>query len=230
MKKPELFKAGLSFALYLFGPLVLLFLAAGSLRWTAAWVYTGLVLAATILSRLIVLIKNPDTLAERGKYVSSQKDNPRDRLLIAVIALFGPLVLLLLAGLDRRFDWPPALPLWAQILGGILVAGGYTLSVWAMAVNRYFSAVARIQKDRQHTVVSSGPYSFLRHPSYAGGIIGALAIPLLLDTLWALLPALVIAAAVVIRTRLEDSMLREGLEGYDDYASRVRFRLLPGVW
>ncbi len=230
MNKRDLIKVAFSFALYLFGPLALLFLAAGTLRWTAAWIYTGLVLAATILSRLIVLVKNPDTLAERGKFALAQKDNPRDRLLIAVIALLGPLVMLALAGLDRRFDWPPALPLWPQILGGILVAGGYALSVWAMAVNRFFSAVARIQKDRQHTVVSSGPYSLLRHPSYAGAIIGALGIPLLLDALWALLPALIIAAAVVIRTRLEDSMLLEGLEGYAEYTGRVRFRLLPGVW
>lgn len=230
MKIRELVRVGLSFAAYLFGPLVLLFLAAGTLRWPAAWVYTGLTLAATILSRLIVLVKNPDTLRERGRFAAEGKQNPRERLLIAVIGLFGPLVMLALAGLDHRFGWPPAISTLVQILSGIAVAAGYAIAVWAMVVNRYFSAVARIQRDRGHVVVSSGPYGAVRHPSYAGGILGALAIPFLLDALWALFPALVIASAIVIRTRLEDRMLREGLEGYTEYAGRVRFRLLPGVW
>jgi protein-S-isoprenylcysteine O-methyltransferase Ste14 len=99
-----------------------------------------------------------------------------------------------------------------------------------MVENEYFSAVARIQKDRGQNVVSSGPYRVVRHPSYAGALLASLAQPFMLSTLWALIPAGATAAALVVRTYLEDRMLRRELAGYQGYAERTRYRLIPGVW
>jgi protein-S-isoprenylcysteine O-methyltransferase Ste14 len=99
-----------------------------------------------------------------------------------------------------------------------------------MVENRYFSAVARIQKDRGQEVVTTGPYRVVRHPSYAGAILASLALPLMLDALWSLIPALLLVVAVVVRTALEDQMLMADLEGYQRYALRTRCRLVPGLW
>jgi protein-S-isoprenylcysteine O-methyltransferase Ste14 len=110
------------------------------------------------------------------------------------------------------------------------VALGYGLAVWAMSVNPFFSAVARIQTDRGHTVIAAGPYRVVRHPAYAGGLLSALTLPLMLDATWALLPGLAMAAALILRTRLEDTALQVGLPGYREYARSHRSRLIPGVW
>jgi protein-S-isoprenylcysteine O-methyltransferase Ste14 len=102
--------------------------------------------------------------------------------------------------------------------------------VWAMVVNPFFSAVARIQQDRGQWVVSSGPYRFVRHPSYAGALVASLALPFMLDALWALIPALAMVAALAVRTALEDRMLRRELEGYQGYVETTAYRLIPGLW
>jgi protein-S-isoprenylcysteine O-methyltransferase Ste14 len=110
------------------------------------------------------------------------------------------------------------------------VALGYGLAVWAMSVNPFFSAVARIQTDRGHTVIAAGPYRSVRHPAYAGGLLSALTLPLMLDAPWALLPGLAMAAALILRTHIEDTALQVGLPGYREYARSNRSRLIPGVW
>jgi protein-S-isoprenylcysteine O-methyltransferase Ste14 len=117
-----------------------------------------------------------------------------------------------------------------HITAFVITALGYSLGTWATLVNRFFSAVVRIQRDRGHTVVSSGPYRLIRHPGYAGAVVTSLATPLLLGSLWALIPAVLAVCTLIIRTALEDRTLQEELEGYHDYTARVRYRLLPGVW
>jgi protein-S-isoprenylcysteine O-methyltransferase Ste14 len=107
---------------------------------------------------------------------------------------------------------------------------GMLLVSWAMASNKFFSTTVRIQDDRGQTVTSSGPYRLVRHPGYVGFLVSNLATPLLLGSLWALIPAVVLEALVVVRTALEDRTLQAELGGYRDYARRVRYRLLPGVW
>jgi len=99
-----------------------------------------------------------------------------------------------------------------------------------MVSNRFFSSVVRIQVDRGHQVVKTGPYRFIRHPAYTGGILAWLATPILLGTLWALLPAALISAGIAIRTALEDRTLRAELSGYQEYSQTTRYRLVPGVW
>ena len=103
-------------------------------------------------------------------------------------------------------------------------------SNWALVVNKYFSAIIRIQTDRGHTVITGGPYRYVRHPGYAGGVIANLVIPLMLGSLWALIPAVLTVIILFIRTAKEDQTLIDELPGYVEYAQRTRYRLIPGIW
>jgi protein-S-isoprenylcysteine O-methyltransferase Ste14 len=216
--------------LYLFLVPALLFIAAGTVNWPMAWVYAGLLLASTIGSRLIVFKRNPDTLRERARFTTSEGTEPWDRVLVLIVGAFGPAATMIVAGLDHRWAWSASLPLPIQILAALGIAVGYGVAVWAMVENRYFSSVARIQSERGQEVVTTGPYRLMRHPSYAGAILACLVLPLVLEALWAYIPALLMAAATAIRTGLEDRMLRGDLEGYERYAQQTRYRLLPGLW
>lgn len=207
-----------------------LMIAAGDPGWWMGWLYSGLGVGAIVISRLIVLRTSPATLHERVRFAEAEGVARGDRALVLVIAIVGPWIVALIAGLDHRFGWPPVLPVVIQIVGAVGLALGYGLAVWAMIVNEFFSSVVRIQVERGHRVVERGPYASVRHPAYAGAILSALGGPIMLDSLWSLLPALVILVAIVVRTRLEDRTLKTSLPGYPDYASRVRYRLIPGVW
>jgi protein-S-isoprenylcysteine O-methyltransferase Ste14 len=136
----------------------------------------------------------------------------------------------LVAGLDLRFGWTQGLADWWNLGGAIVFAAGLELFSWAMMANAYFSTAARIQAERGQTVCKNGPYHFLRHPGYLGAILQSLGIPLLLGSFWALVPGVVAAALMVVRTSFEDRMLQSELTGYSEYAREARFRLLPGVW
>jgi len=230
MEARQTIRAVLGFALYLLLGPVLLFVAAGTAAWPMAWLYVALLLAATLGSRLMVLMRHPETLRERARFTSAEGTPAWDRLLVLIVGLVGPMVTMLVAGLDHRWGWSPSVPVVAQGLAALVVAGGYGVSVWAMVENAYFSSVARIQEDRGQEVVTSGPYRIVRHPSYAGTLLATLALPVMLEALWALVPALGMGAALVVRTALEDRMLRDDLEGYRDYAEQTRCRLIPGVW
>jgi protein-S-isoprenylcysteine O-methyltransferase Ste14 len=216
--------------LYLFLVPALLFVAAGTVSWPMAWVYVALLLASTVGSRLIVFKRNPDTLRERARFTSSEGTKSWDRVLVMIVGLFGPMVVAIVAGLDHRWGWSAVVPFGIQVLGALVIAAGYGLAVWAMVENAYFSSVARIQEDRAQKVVSSGPYRIVRHPSYAGALVAALALPFMLDALWALIPAAMLGAVLVLRTALEDRMLGEELAGYQRYMARTRYRLVPGLW
>jgi protein-S-isoprenylcysteine O-methyltransferase Ste14 len=138
--------------------------------------------------------------------------------------------MVVVAGLYHRFDWSPEFPLWLIVIGFILISLGYAFAAWALAENRFFSSVVRIQTDRGHVVCDSGPYRFVRHPGYAGSFLSLFGIVLALGSLWTLIPAAVASIITVIRTALEDQTLQEELPGYRDYARRVRFRLVPGIY
>jgi protein-S-isoprenylcysteine O-methyltransferase Ste14 len=223
-------KAALRFGIYLLMLPLVLFLAAGRLDWTMGWVYVGLSFFFTAVSRGIALRKNPDLLVERGRSLEAEDVKSWDRALVGLVALYGPLVTLVVAGLQQRFGWEPRISLTLQLIALALVVLSYLVSTWAMAVNRFFSAFVRIQKDRGQTVVTDGPYRWVRHPAYAASIPAFLATPVMLDAFWALIPAVPVVVGTVVRTALEDRTLQEELEGYAAYAQRVRYRLLPGVW
>ncbi len=201
-----------------------MFLASGRLDWGMAWAYLGLYVGLIIATGLVI---ERDLIAERSRIGEGTKD--WDRVLGSLSILLVTPGALMVAGLDERFDWSQV-ALAVQLVAVGFVVLGSALSVWSMASNRYFSGTVRIQKEREHAVVSGGPYAQVRHPGYLAWCLSAPAIPLMLGSLWALIPALMGLCALVIRTSLEDRTLQEELPGYQDYARRVRYRLLPGVW
>jgi len=223
-------KAWLRFAAFTLLLPMVLFIAAGRLNWAWAWVYVGIVVSFTFVSRIVVIRINPDLITERAQSLEREDVKGWDRLLILFLILVGPLAMMIVAGLDERFGWSPQIPLALQLAPLAIMVPGCAVGVWVMAVNRFHSAVVRLQEDRGQTVVTDGPYRFVRHPSYATGIAFYLVTPIMLGSLWALIPSSLVAVVTVIRTALEDKTLLEELDGYQDYARHVRYRLLPGVW
>jgi protein-S-isoprenylcysteine O-methyltransferase Ste14 len=173
---------------------------------------------------------SPDTLKERARFASVGGVQPGDRALVLIVAMIGPMTVLLVAGLDHRFGWSGPVAAWVQAAAVGCALAGAAIATWAMAANPFFSAVARIQADRGHRVISAGPYRWVRHPGYSSSILATFAIPLLLASLWGLVPAALTALAIIIRTAREDRMLRHGLRGYEAYAATTRWRLVPGIW
>ncbi len=203
----------------------ILFLGSGRPGWTRAWVYLASYVGLIALTRFVV--RDPELFAERAQIKKDAK--AWDKILSALFGIFG-LGLLVVAALDVRFTWSPPMSTASAVAGLVTFLLGFGLSVWAMAANRFFSSVVRIQADRGHTVATGGPYRFVRHPGYAGFIAGTFGTVLLLGSRWAFVPAALSGVLVVVRTVFEDRTLREELPGYRDYAAQVRHRLLPGVW
>jgi protein-S-isoprenylcysteine O-methyltransferase Ste14 len=223
-------KAILRFVMYLLLMPLILFITAGTVHWTMGWIYILLSYTFTAISRIVVFYRNPETLRERGKSLDAENVRNWDRVLLLFVALLGPLVMLIVAGLDFRFSWSPRIPGLIQSLALIFLIMGYMISSWAMIANRFFSAVVRIQKELNQTAIRNGPYGVVRHPGYLGGILSILSAPVMLGTLWALLPAAFVASLTIVRTFLEDKALKEELDGYEDYSREVKYRLLPGIW
>jgi protein-S-isoprenylcysteine O-methyltransferase Ste14 len=230
--KPRAFpiRAILGFAVYLLIIPALLFISAGTLKWTVAWIYTAMTLFASIISRLIVLRLNPGLLQERATFTDTEGVKEWDTKLVPIIGLYGPALMMITAGLNHRFGWGPSVHPSAQGIGLLLIAMSFLWATWAMISNPFFSSVARIQHERGHAVIANGPYRIVRHPAYSASIFAFLAIPITLDAAWTYLPAILTAAVLILRTRLEDRMLMNELPGYKTYADKTRFRLFPGIW
>ena len=205
---------------------VLLFVSAGSLRWWQGWVYLGIAALAQIVTTLVL---PSDLLAERTR--RRHDDQKRwDRLLFMAVGQLFARVIPIVAGLDFRFGWKPEIALWVEIVALAFLVLGNALFIWSMRVNAFFSRLVRLQGDRGHVVVSGGPYRFVRHPGYVALVINMIAGPVLLGSVWATVAGAIAAVLVVLRTALEDELLQHDLEGYADYADKVRWRLVPGVW
>lgn len=216
-------------AVYLSVPLSL-FVSAGDPAWWPAWAYSVVVFAAGVGGRFLAERRHPGLLAERQSLETYQQAKPWDKVLSPAMALSVGYPLVIVAGLDHRFGGSPEFPLGLTVAGMILIVGGYALAVWALVENRYFSGVVRIQMDRGHTVCDSGPYRIIRHPGYAGNVLALLGIVLALGSVWTLVPAGLTLVIAVARTVLEDRTLQAELPGYRDYARRVRYRWIPGIY
>ena len=215
--------------LYLLFPVILL-ICSGDPGWWQAWLFSLLIISAGIGGHIWAELRHPGMLAERENIENIQNAESWDRVLAPLMAVSIGFPLVIVAGLDHRFNWSPEFPLWLMMIGFIMILLGYAFASWALAENRYFSSVVRIQTDRGHEVCDSGPYRFVRHPGYIGSIIPPFGIVLALGSLWTLIPAIVALIITVIRTVLEDRTLQEELPGYRDYAQRVRFRFIPGIY
>ena len=203
---------------------ILLLVSAGKTDWIYAWLY--------IASSLLVMIINafifpPELISERGR----KKDNVEkwDKLISGLLTLPW-LALYIVSGLDIRFGLSLELASWIHISGLVIFILGNAFVSWAMISNIYFSTAVRIQYDRGHTVSIGGPYRFMRHPGYLGMIIYLLATPVILGSIWAFIPASLTGILFIIRTAFEDNTLKNKLAGYKEYAERVKYRLIPGIW
>ncbi|MCA9414033.1 MAG: isoprenylcysteine carboxylmethyltransferase family protein [Candidatus Omnitrophica bacterium] len=203
-----------------------LFLSGGTIHWPVGWGYLSVSLAFTVVAFGIL---DPELIQDRLRRHSGVKrwDPP----LAAVGFLFLCPVTLVVAGFDaKRYSWSPLIPLWVEIATLAVFVLGYGFALWAMKTNRFFVKFVRIQAERGHHVINSGPYAYIRHPGYAGAILGHLALPIGLGSLWGLAPACLGAILFIVRTWLEDRTLQAELTGYSEYSEQVRWRLVPGIW
>ena len=205
----------------------ILFFAAGRLDWLMGWIYMAMYAGVTVMATQAVPL-DPELVAERTQIKEGVKE--WDKRLTVIGSVLYPLAILIVAGLDVRSGWPPLIPLALQLAALLVAVAGNLLSIWATAVNRFYGRFVRIQKERGHRVISDGPYQAIRHPGYLGQIIFSLASALALGSLWALVPGGLFAVLLIVRTALEDRTLQDELEGYIEYARRVRHRLIPYIW
>jgi protein-S-isoprenylcysteine O-methyltransferase Ste14 len=223
--KPRLTAAYLLVTLLLFA--LLLFAPAGTVAWWRGWqfllVFFGVMTAAAVWLWRV----NPEIYAARRRVHRGTKRS--DVVLLCFLLPMMTAILPVAALDDARFHWLP-LPSWAIALGYALLLAGVGITVWAQAVNKFFEPGVRIQVDRGHRVIDTGPYAIVRHPGYVGACLLLAGMALALGSLWALVPAGLCAAALILRTKWEDQTLQAELTGYKDYAQRVPFRWIPGLW
>ncbi len=212
-------------AVTLFG--VFIFWPAGTVDWVAGWLHLGVVTVGYLVNTVYVIKFNPELIDARMRMGRGIKR--WDEILMAFFSL-AFIAIYVTAGFDAvRYGWSSMSPtLW--LLGLAIFVPGVVLLTWSMVSNPFFEKMVRIQTERGHGVIDSGPYRFVRHPGYLGFFGWILSIPLFLGSWWAFLPALASVCLIGIRTALEDRTLRLELDGYEAYAARVRYRLLPGVW
>lgn len=209
--------------------MALLFLPAGTLAWPAAWVFlVEFGIASALITRWLMR-HNPALLEERMKPLIQREQKPWDkRLMTAFLVLWCAWFEVM--SLDAaRFGWSHV-PLWLQSLGAVAIAVAMYIMFLIMRANRFAVPVVKIQAERGHRVISDGPYAIVRHPMYGGTLLLIAGIPLLLGSWWGVAFAPIIILLFAVRAVLEERTLMAELPGYTDYAARVRYRLVPGVW
>lgn len=199
--------------------------------WWQAWAYGLIGVLGFIASRYLASLRHPDLLAERAKMMQHDDAKSWDKILARLVGLGGAIIPLV-AGLDVKHGWSETgYSLTVELVALVFILIGYAIGSWALMENRFFSGVVRIQTERGHHVISTGPYAYVRHPGYAGALLTYFATPLLLDSPWTFVPVVFMAVVLVIRTSLEDRTLQEELPGYREYATqKTKYRLIPGIW
>ena len=212
----------------IFVALIILLISAGKINWLNGWLFFIVILFYEMFYVGLFLKVNPNLLNERGKLVP-EGSKLFDKI-FAVLYLPLYFSILIISGIDAgRYEWT-IMPLWVIFLGVIMFLLFSFFSLWAMYVNSYFECTVRIQEDKKQEVVTTGPYRFVRHPGYLAGIITFLAAPLILGSLWGLIPSVILMLTLVIRTALEDRTLQRELLGYKNYTMVTRYRLIPFIW
>ena len=195
-------------------------------RWDLwyVWAYIGLNVILLSFVALVEFRSNPDLLKEGSEPIAPG--------LVRWSRVPGALSILqwVIAGLDHRFHWSNVIPPYGIVAGLAIFVIGWGLGAWVRSVNPFFSPTIRIQSERGQGVISAGPYAIVRHPGYASFLLAAFASGLALNSLLSLIPAIISMVNLVNVTAIEDQMLRDELAGYSEYAAKVRYRLIPGVW
>lgn len=206
----------------------LLFVSAGTLHWPGAWVYLVLMVGLSLTLGVALARRDPGLMNERLSPPIQKNQAAADKILLSVL-LLAIFVWLVLMGLDFRFVWS-AVPVWVQVAGAIVLLLGIWICTLTMMENSFAAPVVKIQDERGQRVITTGPYSYVRHPMYAGAIVFFAGTALLLGSWWGLVSVLAFIVLLAIRTFIEEKTLRTGLRGYDEYAARVRYKLIPMVW
>ncbi|MGV1757421.1 methyltransferase family protein [Rhizobium sp. A22-96] len=207
--------------------LALVFVPVGRLYWLPGWIFIAFLAVIYGVSISVLKRLNPAIFRARNRFQAGTKR--WDVILVSLVCL-GMVAEIPLGTLDAgRMLWS-VVPLSVVILGYALLAAGIALGAWAQAVNRFFEPGVRLQRERGQHVISTGPYAYVRHPGYVSAILVFAGLALALASWWALIPAAWASGLLVLRTSWEDALLRAELDGYADYAGRVRFRLVPGLW
>jgi protein-S-isoprenylcysteine O-methyltransferase Ste14 len=204
----------------------LLFVPAGRLDWMLGWAYVGILLVNVTINWACLRRWNPELIERRMRFGEWTKTWDKVWAVLYAPVAFAVYVV---AGLEAR-DGVSSLPGLTWLLGAVIFVLGSAMLTWSMVVNPFFEKTVRIQTDRGHRVIDTGPYAYVRHPGYLGFAGWMLSAPLLLASAWAFVPAVLAVVGIVIRTALEDRTLHAELPGYPEYAARVRFRLIPHVW
>jgi protein-S-isoprenylcysteine O-methyltransferase Ste14 len=204
---------------------VVMFLPAG-IGWWKGWLFLAVFLLQMAIAAVFIWRTNPDLFIARSRMQKGTKG--WDRVLFYVLQVLL-LAVFPVAAFDDRYHWSSA-PLWGMVLGYILFTAGMVGCFWVLSVNKFAEMSVRIQTERGHKVIDTGPYAVVRHPMYVACFLLFPGIVLALGSFWALIPAALVSVILVVRTVLEDQTLQEELDGYQEYAKRVRYRLIPGVW
>ena len=204
-----------------------LFVPAGTLVWSRGWLFLFVIVGSLIVGISYLRRVNPDAIVARIKHRKATRH--WDRIVLAILRPIVLAILIVAALDDGRFHWSHE-PWWVCVLGYALVIAGVLGLIWAQSVSKFFEPTVRIQTDRGHTVIDTGPYAIVRHPGYVAASLLNLGMPLSLGSFWALIPAVLLCLLLVVRTVLEDKTLRNELPGYEEYTQRVKYRLIPGVW
>ena len=214
----------MAFSVVFFG--VALFVPAGTVDYWQAWVFIAVFLTATMVPSAYLAVRNPAALARRMKAGPAAETRPTQRIIMSATVLLV-IAALVVSALDHRFGWS-SVPLWLIVAGDVLVVGGLVLSQLVVVQNSYAAATITVEADQP--LVSTGLYGVVRHPMYLGALIMMVGMPPALDSLWGLVVVAVALPVLAARILDEEKMLRQELPGYPEYASRVRKRLVPGVW
>ena len=208
----------------------LFFLAAGRTDIYRAWIWAGIIFLYYVGGMLVILKVNPGLLNVRGSWSKRKDTEAWDKVLLQVFGTVGLYLHTILMALDvGRFEWS-SLPPWSIMPGLVLITGGFNLVYWAMAENTHFETTVRIQHDRNHRVITTGPYRIVRHPGYAGLILINFGSPMIVGSLFGFITAVATLIILVIRTSLEERTLTAELDGYLEFRDRTKYRLFPFIW
>lgn len=207
---------------------VFLFLAAGTLLWWAGWIFLALFIICTGAFTVWMYVNTPELLNERMQ-LSTPDQKIWDKVFLSFLFLYVIAWLIVMPLDAARFHWSQ-MPIWLQVVGSVCFVCSFAIYFLTARENPYMASVARVQKERGQTVISTGPYHYVRHPMYAGSLLLLLGMPLLLGSWYGVLLGLGAILLLARRTVMEERMLREELQGYDNYMVDVKYRLIPHVW
>lgn len=202
----------------------LLFVSARTIKWLWAWIFLSLGIVILLINLFVIPV---EVIEERGRKKENVKRWDRVLTSLSTIPILG---IYIVSGLDYRFGWSINLNFLIHGAGLMIYFLGAMLFTWSMVANKYFSTLVRIQFERGHQVAAGGPYQYIRHPGYVGFIVMVLATPLSLGTIYALSMSGITAVILIIRTSLEDKTLKRELNGYIEYANKVKYKLVPFIW